>query len=181
MKIAITGGIATGKSTLLRALAEMGHSVASADDIARQLFGLPEFQADLGRLLGASLPIDASAVRAGIGADPQIRKVVNRLFHGPIMTKLFASPAVFCEIPLLLEVCAQELFDQVWVVTCAPQVQTERLMARYGSDVDVSGILEAQLPSSVRVAFADRIIRTDDPSQPVWALLSFANSPADWI
>jgi dephospho-CoA kinase len=181
MKIAITGGIATGKSTVLRALAEMGHSVASADDIARQLFGLPEFQSDLGRILGLSLPIDASAVRAGIGSDPQARRAVNRLFHSAVLTKLFESPAVFCEIPLLIEVCAQEWFDQIWVVDCAPQVQMDRLKARYGPDVDIAGILESQFPSSVKVAFADRIIRTDDPSQPVWALLSFANSPADWI
>ena len=111
MKIAITGGIATGKSTVLRALADMGRSVASADAIARQIFGEPETQRALGVLTGLSMPISPSELRSKLVETPGLRQEVNRFFHARVMEAILDSDAEFCEIPLLIEVCGQQFFD----------------------------------------------------------------------
>jgi dephospho-CoA kinase len=172
MKVAITGGIATGKSTVLAKLAELGHSIVSADEIAREIFVETETQRELSSLTGLNVPISSAELRDRLVETPGVRQEVNRLFHQRVMDAILRSDAEFCEVPLLIEVCGQKFFDSVWVVTCTPESQRSRLQARYGDEVDIDAILATQLPMMVKEAFADRIIRTDEPSEPVWALLS---------
>ena len=178
MKVGITGGIATGKSTVLAMLAEMGYSIASADEVARMIFAEDDVQARLAALLEREAPISSEALREAVFRAPELRRQVNRIFHPAVMARLAELDADFTEVPLLFEVCAQEMFSAVWVVTCAPEVQRTRILARYGADAPVEAILASQLPLSVKEAFSHQIIRTDGPPEHVRSLLSFALPPS---
>jgi len=178
MKVGITGGIATGKSTVLAMLAEMGYSVASADEVAREVFAEVDVQARLASLLGREAPVHSEDLREALFRTPELRRQVNRIFHPAVMARLAEVNADFTEVPLLFEVCAQEMFCAVWVVTCAPEVQRARILARYGEEAPVEAILASQLPLSVKEAFSHQIIRTDGPPEHVRSLLSFALPPS---
>jgi dephospho-CoA kinase len=67
----------------------------------------------------------------------------------------------------LLETCLQAAFDRVWVVTCGPEVQLQRLVLRLGEESLAKQLLATQLPSAVRRAFADEIIRTNSNEDDV--------------
>ncbi|MDR3692156.1 MAG: dephospho-CoA kinase [Fimbriimonas sp.] len=174
MLTAITGGIAEGKSTVLGYLAEMGFRTASADATGRQLFDDPAMNSVLASIAGAPYPIDRKTLRERLVADRDVRRAVNRAMHGPIMAQLRSSGAQFVEVPLLVEACLQLEFDEVWVVTCGAAEQRRRLLTRYANASHVDAILSTQLPSRVKIAFADVVIRTNQPVQRVRCRVSKA-------
>jgi dephospho-CoA kinase len=160
VRVAITGGIAEGKSTVLGYLASLGYSIQSADVVARSIFDGPEMQARLADLLGSEAPVSADALRQAIATRPAIRRQVNRVMHPGIMAVLQESGANFFEVPLLIEDCLQGQFDQVWVVTCGADEQLRRLVLRIGRSEAIR-MLGVQLPTPVKMAFADQILRTN--------------------
>lgn len=162
MRVAITGGIAEGKTTVLGYLQQMGHAVDSADRIAREVFGLAEIQAAVAQLLGVVEPVQPAVLRSRL-ADPAIRRAVNALTHPPILERIQASPAQFMEVPLLIETCLQGEFDRVWVITCGKDDQMKRLAARLGSEDAALAIVRTQLTSRAKIPFADVVIRTNEP------------------
>lgn len=167
MRTAITGGIAEGKSTVLRMLAERGYRVASADEAARATFRDPETNDVLAALIGAEPPITGAELAAAIAAateegDDTLRRRVNAIMHPSVRARMDAQGADFDEVPLLLEACLQGRYDEVWVVACAPETKFARLRERYGEE-GFGAIAETQLPGAVRRAFADRIVLTDGP------------------
>ena len=169
MRTAITGGIAEGKSTVLRMLAERGHAVASADEAARATFREDATNDLLSALIGAEPPITgaelgAALARAAEAGDDRLRRRVNALMHPGARARMDAAGAEFDEVPLLLEACLQGRYDEVWVVACSPETKLARLRERYGPEEGGRGfgaIADAQLPLAVRLAFADRVILTD--------------------
>lgn len=161
MRLAVTGGIAEGKSTVLQVIQEAGVEVASADEIAKRVFELDEVQAGLARILGGEPPVEPGRLKSAIFANPPARRAVNRLMHPLVIHGIEASQAPVVEVPLLLESATQGLFDRVWVVTCGPEEQLRRLIERTGDPLQAKQILEAQLPSRARLPFADRIVRTN--------------------
>src|SRR5688572_15672651 len=114
MRVAITGGIAEGKSTVLHHLKEAGQSVYSADDAALEVFSDPRMQRRLSAVSGLPEPIDRERLRAAIADTPELRREVNLAMHGPILDRILASRARFIEVPLLVEACLQARFDAVW-------------------------------------------------------------------
>jgi len=164
MRLAVTGGIAEGKSTVLQAIQEAGVDTASADEIAKQVFQLDEVQAGLAHILSSELPIEPDRLKSAIFTDPHARRAVNCLMHPLIVRGLKTSRAAVVEVPLLFESATQGLFDRVWVVTCGPEEQLRRLIERTGDPDQAKQMVEAQLPSRARLPFADRIVRTNlDP------------------
>ncbi|MCC7231058.1 MAG: dephospho-CoA kinase [Fimbriimonadaceae bacterium] len=161
MRIAITGGIAEGKSTVLGYLRELGYSTASADDVAREVFDQPDVQAALQARLHVEGPVGREWLRQRVSESPEVRRGVNRIMHRSILEALFRHPATFFEIPLLLETCLQGRFDRVWVVTCGPEEQTRRLVERVGNSEEARKMLATQLPSGAKWVFADEIVRTN--------------------
>lgn len=161
MRIAITGGIAEGKSTVMGYLRDFGEATASADEIAKQVFQQDGVQESLARLLGTTLPIPPALVRDRIAAEPALRRKIKRLTHPQILRAIEKNPATWIEVPLLFETCLQTAFDRVWVVTCGPEIQLERLVARLKSEDLARQILATQLPSKVKVVFADEVVRTN--------------------
>ena len=161
MKLAVTGGIAEGKSTVLQSVQEAGIEVASADDIARDVFQLDQVQAELARIIGVQTPIAPDQLKKALFSDSNARRAVNRLMHPQIIAAIGSSQAQVIEVPLLLESATQGHFDRIWVVTCGFEEQLRRLTERTGNAAEARRMVEAQLPSRARLPFADRIIRTN--------------------
>ena len=174
LRIAITGGIAEGKSTVLGYIQELGHRVASADQIAREVFLIPEVQRRISSLANLPSPVDAGHLREQIAAEPELRRALNAIMHPEIVRRMDESGATFYEIPLVIETCRYLHFDEIWVVTCGKDVQRERLRQRYGDNVQVEQIVATQIPTNAKLAFADRIIRTNAPTETVRELVSEA-------
>lgn len=169
MRIAITGGIAEGKSTVLGYLRDEGFHVASADEIARRVFESDTVQLALASLLGHSGPVAPSEMRHALSASSGTRRAVNRLLHPLILDALERERAEFFEVPLLVETCLQGRFDRVWVVSCGPEEQLRRLTERLGDAEKATALIGLQLPTKVKCAFADEIVRTNSPEDRVKA------------
>ena len=174
MRIAITGGIAEGKSTVLRMLADLGFAVASSDEFARTVFQSEDVQSELRSLLGAQEPVTRDLIRAAIQSSAEIRRSVNRIMHPRIRHLNENSDATFFEVPLLIETCLQGKYDRVWVVTCGQAEQERRLRVRYGPELSFEKLVATQVSARVRLAFADRIFRTNEPVDAVLQSLSAA-------
>ncbi len=173
-RIAITGGIAEGKSTVLAHLAELGYSTLSSDEIVRDLYRDPEIRQEVSRIAGLPSEAPSEALRDLIADDVQVRRKINRFIHPLVVSKLILSEALFHEVPLLYEVNLQKMYRGVWVVTCGIEIQKTRLRLRYGENVDSNRLLSTQLDSRIKKAHADYEIRTDLPFISVYHQLEIA-------
>jgi dephospho-CoA kinase len=160
MKIALTGGIAEGKSTVLQYLQDMGILVETSDGIARDLFSEPYIQRELAVVVGVRQVVP-SELRTAIASSSEIRRKVNKVMHPAIRLRIKQSIATVIEVPLLIEAALAGEFDRTWVVTCGPEEQRRRLVDRLGNAAVADGLIRAQLPTEVKLAFADMVIRTN--------------------
>lgn len=159
MRIAITGGIAEGKSTILAHLERLGATVASADNIAKEILKKESIQTAIGKLAGEESTLAPEKIRLLLSLDDQFRRSLNKLLHPLVIAEIEDSSAQFVEVPLLFETCMHTTFDSIWVAYAGQKVQTERLTQRYPGK-DIESLLETQLSSKVRLAFADAVIPT---------------------
>lgn len=160
-KIAVTGGIAEGKSTVLAMFAGAGFSIGSADKVAREVRERPGIQAAIAELTGLDEPISTAELRELLGRSDDIRRSINALMHESILDEILESEICMWEVPLLIETALQNKFSQVIVVTCGERIQRERLVSRLGHEADIEAILATQLPTMAKLPFADFVIRTD--------------------
>lgn len=149
-------------------LAEAGVPTVSADDVAREVFHDPGFRDSILAAVGLDgLQEDLrAAVRVRIGEDARARRSLNAVMHAEVLRRMLsrAAPGLTAfEIPLLIETCIQRHFDRTWVVTCGEAEQLRRLTARLGDEAAAAALIATQLRTPVKLAFADRIIRTDQP------------------
>jgi len=179
-RIGLTGGIATGKSTVGQLLAgRFGLPVLDADLYARAALapGSPGAQAVLARYgEPVAAKTDAAIDRAALGrivfADPVERRWLEQLVH-PLVRQRFASelerlarePVVVLMIPLLFEAGLESLCSEVWLVTCRPETQLQRLIGRDGlAEQEALARIAAQWSLARKEALADRLINNDgDP------------------
>lgn len=167
---AITGGIAEGKSTVLGYLHEAGYRTASADEIAREVFHRPEVLQRIEAAFGTS---DRAELRRRLGADAGARRMLNALLHPLTWAALEESEVEVVEVPLLVEAVLFSQFAGVWVVTCGEEEQRRRLRERLQDegaathDRTIVELLQAQLPTRAKIAFADRTIHTNLPQADV--------------
>lgn len=159
--LAVTGGIAEGKSTVMGYLRENGVRCESADDIAREVWEDEELHRQLDARLGAPHTSDRASLLRAMAANHSLRRAVNSIFHPMVLARMVSCGAQAIEVPLLIETCTQGLFDRVWVVTCGQEEQRRRLIARHGECQMVENLLTSQLPTEVKIAFADQIVRTN--------------------
>ena len=167
LKVAVTGGIAEGKSTVTGYLRDLGWKTASSDEVARQVFESEIVQEKLADLLKMNGPVTPPDLRERLWENSSLRRAVNSLMHPLILKKLEALNADAIEVPLLIETCLQGHFKRVWVVTCGLEEQQRRLKDRLGEDADTEAILSTQLPTEMKCAFADVIVRTNRPPEDV--------------
>lgn len=178
--IGITGGIATGKSTVLRIFAELGAEILSADDLAREVLkkdGAAYAQTieRFGRaIVKDDGEIDRAALSDIIFTDPEARRDLNDLTHPHIISAMgdmishfrSAPPApdavLAVEIPLLIECGLEGLVDEVVVVAAEPQTQQSRLTNRRGTSIEqAQSRIAAQIPMERKIERADWVIRND--------------------
>lgn len=160
--IALTGGIAEGKSTVLKIAGDLGAKTASADELAKGVFDSGAVQSQLANLIGAEGPVDRSHLRQAIEQDSSLRRHVNKITHRAIFTAIKNCGAEIIEIPLLIETCLHSYFEQIWVVTCGADEQMTRLSARVGEQ-EARALIATQLPTRAKIPFANVVIRTNKP------------------
>ncbi|MEI8283112.1 MAG: dephospho-CoA kinase [Armatimonadota bacterium] len=174
MRIAITGGIASGKSTLLQMLRERGISTLSADALAGDVLWENDVQAQLMAHFKTIEPVSPVVLKSLLSQSDENRRAVNRILHPAIAEEMERSSAVVVEVPLLFETCLHVTFQSIWVTTCTKQTQIDRLRARYGNAANLEQI-SWQLDSKVAISFADSVIPTDgDHAETLATLLQEA-------
>ena len=175
VRVALTGGIATGKSTVLARLRQHGIRTIDADILAREVVvpGAPAHAAVVTRfgveVLDATGAIDRRALAAIVFADPVARRDLEALVHPAVydaITGWFAALPVettlaVADIPLLYETGRDGDFDVVVVVACPPEEQVRRVVARDGAtEAEARARMAAQWPIERKVAAADHVIWT---------------------
>lgn len=179
MRIGLTGGIASGKSTVARKLEQLGAFTIDADVLARDVValgteGLKAVVARFGNsVLAADGSLDRSALARVIFADPQARADLNAIIHPLVRERAAeleaAAPVgavVVHVIPLLVETGQQDRFDAVVVVDTTVEEQLRRLTRRDGlTQTEAEQRVAAQASREERLGAATHVI---DSSGPVW-------------
>jgi dephospho-CoA kinase len=176
-RIALTGGIATGKSHVRAQFEAVGVPAIDADVLARRVVvpGTAGYDAVVrrfgGEVLNATGGLDRRALAAIVFADPAARRDLEAIIHPAVQQatdEWFATldPAThrfaIADIPLLYEVGRQGAFDAVIVVACDPETQVRRVMARDAvSETEARQRLAAQMPIEDKVRRAHYVIRTE--------------------
>jgi dephospho-CoA kinase len=175
VRIGLTGGIGSGKSTVLAMLTELGAAAIDADAISRattaaggaailriaQTFG-PDFITPEGAL-------DRMKMRERAYAQPEARRDLEQIIH-PLVSEEIArqvdaalaggARCIVFDIPLLVESGRwRRQLDRVLVVDCDPETQVNRVVSRSGlAAEEVRAIIAAQAPRALRLAAADLVI-----------------------
>jgi len=180
VRIGITGPIGCGKSTVAGWLGELGASVIDADRVARQVTSPgTEVVAQIAAAFGEDLvDEDGSLDRAALGrivfADPDALAALEAIVHPAVRPLILAEMeeaerrgalAVVVEAIKLVEGGLADLCDEVWLITCSPEIQLERVMARAASrgndPADARARIAAQSDVGSRLApYATRVLDT---------------------
>jgi dephospho-CoA kinase len=175
-RLALTGGIGTGKSRVAARLRLHGVPVVDADVLAREAVapGTPELAAVVARFGTSVLRPDGTLDRAALAGlvfgDPGARRDLEAVVHPVVRRRIEAffealppdTPCGVAEIPLLYETGRAHDFDAVIVVACAPETQQARVMARDGASAEeVARRMAAQWPMAAKRERADYVIETD--------------------
>jgi dephospho-CoA kinase len=171
LRIGLTGGIASGKSTVAQRFAELGVPVIDADESARIVVapgsaGLAEVVGKFGEnLLTADGALDRRSLRNLIFSDPSRRRELEAILHPLIRADMehratvASGPYVVMAIPLLIEGGGRERVDRVLVVDVDEEVQLKRLMERDGGTMEqAKAILAAQASRAARLQLADDVL-----------------------
>lgn len=175
--IGLTGGIASGKSTVSRFLREKGYAVVDADQLAREAVQIgTKVHAEIVRHFGPDAVLSSGELnRARIGEvvfkDRAKLTLLEDLIHPEVRRLALESRSelesqglrlAFYDVPLLFEKDMQPLFDHITVVACKPEVQKARLIARNGfSSEEADRRIAAQLAMEDKIAGAKTVIYND--------------------
>jgi dephospho-CoA kinase len=171
LRIGLTGGIASGKSTVAGRFRELGIPVIDADEAARRVVapgerGLEAVVRRFGKeLLTPHGELDRTQLRARIFADEAERRDLEALLHPLIRADMARAvqeargPYVVLAIPLLVEGARRDQVDRILVIDVDEETQRARLKARDGtSDAQARAILAAQATRAQRLAAADDVL-----------------------
>ena len=200
--VILTGGIATGKSSVVERVRDLGIDVIDTDRIAHALTApagaaLPNLRQAFGDdIFNPDGTLNRSALRDIVFHEPAQKTRLEQVLHPMIRREAIkaiaaaTSPYVVADVPLFAETgFLREQADRVLVVDCPPEVQKQRLLTR-GTELGLSEeiadlILQAQAPRETRLALATEVIdnsgspasRDAQLAQIHQAYLALANSP----
>jgi dephospho-CoA kinase len=181
LKVGLTGGIASGKSTVGRMFGELGCRVIDSDLITRRLFepGHPVNHAVAAAFGPSVVASDGSIDRRVLGEvvfrNPELRQQLNNLVHpainqrqGEWLEKLAAEDPHsigIVEAALIIEVGNHKNYDKIIVVSCTPEVQRKRLRERSGlTPEQIESRISSQMPLEEKMKVADFVIdNSEDP------------------
>ncbi|MBP3231055.1 MAG: dephospho-CoA kinase [Anaerovibrio sp.] len=172
--IGLTGGIASGKSTVANMLIENGYKVIDCDKIA---WALAEPQREIWqiylerygeRVLNPDRTLNRQAVADIVFRDKEELTAINALVHPIIKGQMWEEAAqakkngvqtIFFDVPLLFEAGFDTMTDENWLVYVLPEIQKERLMARNGySEAEALRRISAQMSLEKKKLLADVVI-----------------------
>ena len=173
MIIGLTGGIASGKSTVVEMIKEAGYKVIDADQLVHDM------QAQGGRLYRALLDWLGEEILLSNGElnRPKLGQLIfsneemrqrSAEIQGTIIREELAAQkdylakkedVFFMDIPLLIENGYQDWFDQIWLVAVSPQVQRQRLMKRNHLSAEEAGMrIDSQMSLAEKLPYASLVI-----------------------
>ena len=176
--VGLTGGIASGKSTVIQYLSENGYAVIDADKLGHRVLdpGNPGFQKVVDAFGKEILHPDGTVNRQVLGrlvfADPRRLMQLNEISH-PMIAEMIkneyeklvsnsVNKIVFLEAAILIEAGWHKVCGQIWVVSLDPAVAMERLQQRDClSKADARSRIAAQLTPEERLAYADVVLKND--------------------
>jgi len=178
LKIGLTGGIGSGKSTVSQMLVELGAHLVDTDAISRSLTAPGGAAIDTIRqqfgpdFIDAQGAMDRNRMRQAAFSDPHILQQLAGILH-PLIGQIAAQQAqqakpgqvVVLDVPLLTESGDRwkKQVDEVVVVDCQPETQIRRVMARSGwSREAVEKVIAQQASRKARLAIADHVILNED-------------------
>ncbi len=178
-KVALTGGIASGKSTVCDMLSQKGAFIICSDQLAREVVkkGEPAWKEIVDHfgeeILDPEGEIDRGELAQIVFADENERRFLEKVTHPRIFKRMAdmmreideeteGEAIIVLDIPLLVEAAAGSMFDFNLVVDSPPVKQVERLMADRGSsEEEARSRMNAQVPREQRLACADHVIRNE--------------------
>lgn len=174
LRVGLTGGIASGKTTVADFFARRGIVVIDTDEIAHEVVepgqpALDRVVEAFGRdVLDASGALDRRRLRTRMFADPAERRRLETILHPLILAEMARrsadapGPYQILVIPLLAETGRSEYVDRVLVVDCPIEIQVRRLLARDAEDErQALALIAAQATREQRLALADDVIVND--------------------
>ncbi|AMC93420.1 hypothetical protein AOC36_05330 [Erysipelothrix larvae] len=183
MKIAITGTIGSGKSSVSCILKSLNYPVYDADLIAHDLYkpGEPIYDYLISRYGGELLNDDATINRKILAhhlflADENIMELEDKIFP-EVMDKINhiyesdPQDLVFFEVSMLFEAQLEGQFDEVWVVNTTDAIRYQRLLSRGLTHHDIKKREQRQIPTSTKLKLADRILDNNATQDALKALI----------
>ncbi len=186
LRVGLTGGLASGKSFVGRALANLGCLLIQADELGRQVQE-PGGEAydgivrEFGReILTADGSIDRRKLAGIVFHDPERLKRLNALVHPPVherrrkieedFARSHPDGVAVTEAAILIETGSYRDYDRLIVATCRPDQQVERAMARdHLTREEVLDRMRRQMPLEEKVRYADYVIDTSGPKEDTLA------------
>ena len=174
LRIGLTGGIASGKSTIASFFADLGVPVIDTDVIAREVVAkgapaLDEIRTEFGdEVFDVDGMLDRKRMRNLVFSDDSKRRQLEGVLHPRIreaalnQAEAVTDPYMIIVVPLLVESPMKEFMDRVLVVDCSEEVQLSRLLARdTENDAQARRIIAAQASRNERLAIADDVVLND--------------------
>jgi dephospho-CoA kinase len=177
LKAGLTGGLASGKSFVGRALADLGCLLIQADELGHRVMEpgseayQPVIEAFGTEILAADSTIDRRVLAAKVFSDPERLNQLNALVHPPVRARSKALLDAFAaahptgiaviEAAILIETGGFRSYDRLIVAVCTPEQQIERAMSRdHLTREEVLARMSRQMPLEEKVKFADYLIDT---------------------
>lgn len=172
IKIAITGGIGSGKSTVAEVLKNKGCFVIDCDDITKQLYKNDITAKLIAENFGNEFVRDGKTevkkLASVVFADENKLQKLNAIMHPLIFGELdrqmstCGKDVVFVQIPLLFETGKQNMFDKIWLVTAKEETRINRVKYRDGLDeTQIKNRIKNQMNDEKKAKFAHTIINND--------------------
>ena len=175
--VALTGGIASGKSTVANMFADLGAVCIDADNVSREVVASgTKALADIAQTFGPDIVRNGELDREALGrlvfADSQARAKLNAIVHPQVRARtaelidqaLNANPkaVVIYAIPLLVEASSGRTFDKVITVSASVESRIQRMISQRGmTEADAQARIASQAGESERLAIADYVIDTN--------------------
>jgi len=175
IRLGLTGGIGSGKSTMARLLQERGADLIDADAISRRTTepggaAMTAIERAFGQaFVTASGALDRQRMREHVFAKPDARHALEHIIHPLVSEEIqrqadaSTSPCLVFDVPLLVESPRwRPQLDRVLVVDCSPATQIRRVNARSGWDASTTeAVMRNQSPRALRLAAADLVVFND--------------------
>ena len=180
--IGLTGGIASGKSTVSQYLKDKGLPIVDADLVSRQVVepgskGLKRLEEAFGSDIIIEGQLDRKALRHLIFSDDDKRMLLNSILHPIIHEEILHQlnmligkyPIVVFDAPLMLENNLKHMVDVLWLVSCSEEEQIRRVMYRDDSSEDeAKAIIEKQMSLKEKELLSDIILLNNDSIESLY-------------